>query len=69
MSEQDIREFYESALTLEAQMLVNYLIKEVVLYDDKMIIKYNNPLRTSPDDGQGFFFYDKNHSYTYTIPN
>ena len=69
MSEQDIREFYESALTLEAQMLVNYLIKEVVLYDDKMIIKYNNPLRTSPDDSQGFFFYDKNHSYTYTIPN
>ena len=41
---------YKSALTLEAQMLVNYLIKEVVLYDDKMIIKYNNPLRTSPDD-------------------
>lgn len=69
MSEQDIREFYESALTLEAQMLVNYLIKEVVLYDDKMIIKYNNPLRTSPDDCQGFFFYAKNHSYTYTIPN
>ena len=69
MSEQDIREFYESALMLEAQMLVNYLIKEVVLYDDKMIIKYNNPLRTSPDDSQGFFFYDKNHSYAYTIPN
>ena len=69
MSEQDIREFYESALTLEAQMLINYLVKEVVLFDDKIIIRFNNPLRTSPDDGQGFFFYNKNHSYTYTIPN
>ena len=69
MSEQDIREFYESALMLEPQMLVNYLIKEVVLYDDKIIIRFNNPLRTSPDDGQGFFFYNKNHSYSYTIPN
>ena len=69
MSEEDIREFYESALTLESQMLVNYLIKEVVLYDDKMIIRYNNPLRTSLDENQGFFFYDKNVSYTYTIPN
>lgn len=69
MSEEDIREFYESALTLESQMLVNYLIKEVVLYDDKMIIRYNNPLRKSLDENQGFFFYDKNVSYTYTIPN
>lgn len=34
-----------------------------------MIIRYNNPLRTSLDENQGFFFYDKNVSYTYTIPN
>ena len=69
LSEKEIREFYEQALRLEPQMLINYLVKEVVLFDDKIIIRFNNPLRTSPDDGQGFFFYNKNHSYTYTIPN
>ena len=38
MSESDIREFYESAIDLAPQILINYLVKEVILYDDKAII-------------------------------
>ena len=59
LSKEDIRAYYEKALTLEPQMLVNYLIKEIVLFDDRIEIHFNSPIRTSPDDSQGFSFYSK----------
>ena len=52
-----IREFYDEALTLGAEQLIDYLIKDIVLYDDKIEIHFNKPTRTSPDDNQGFSFY------------
>jgi hypothetical protein len=55
--ESAIREYYEEAITLGAEQLIHYLIKEVVLYDDKIEIYFNKPTRTSPDDNQGFSFY------------
>ncbi len=59
LSESDMKEFYIQALKLEPQMLINYLIKEIVLFDDKIEIHYNSPIRISPDDSQGFSFYSK----------
>ena len=60
LSERDIREYYEQALKLEPQMLINYLIKEIVLFDDKIEIHFNSPIRKSPDDdNQGFIFYSE----------
>ena len=38
----------------EKRLLVNLLIQEIVLYDDKIEIYFNNPTTKSPDDGQGF---------------
>ena len=52
-----IREYYDEALTLGAEQLIDYLIKEIVLYDDKIEIHFNKPTRTSPDDNQGFSIY------------
>ena len=52
-----IREFYDEALTLGAEQLIDYLIKDIVLYDDKIEIHFNKPTRTSPDDNQGFSIY------------
>ena len=64
----DIREYYKSALTLEAQALINYLVKEVVLYDDKIEIYFNKPTRTSPDENRGFSVYsEKNEKYNVEI--
>ena len=54
VSEADIRAYYKSALALEAQMLIDYLIREIVLFDDKMEIYFNKPTRTSPDEDRGF---------------
>ena len=58
-SESDIREFYEQALKLEPQMLINYLIKEILLFDDRIEIYYNSPIVKSPDNNRGFCFCDK----------
>ena len=60
---EEIREYYNSALALEAQMLVNYLIKEIVLYDDIIEIYFNKPTRTSPDENRGFSVYSGTTDY------
>ncbi len=55
----DIREFYEQMLH-EPKTLITYLIKQVVLYDDKIKIQFNSPIRISPDDEQsGLIFYSE----------
>ena len=38
-------------------MLINLLVKEIVLYDDKIEIYYNNPTTKSPDESRGFLLY------------
>jgi len=58
ITEEDIKEFYIQALKLEPQMLIDYLIKEIKAFDDKIEITFNSPLRTSPDN-QGFSFLSK----------
>lgn len=59
-SEKTIKEFYEAGLKLEPIMLVNYFIKEIILYDDEVKIYFNSPLTISPEESQGFSFYNKN---------
>lgn len=55
----DIREFYEQMLQ-EPKMLITYLVKQVVLYDDKIKIQFNSPIRISPDDEKsGLIFYSE----------
>ena len=53
-TEQEVREYYEQALHMEPQMLINFLIDKIVLFDDKIEIYYTSPITKSPDDGQGF---------------
>lgn len=58
VSEITIRKFYEDGLQLEPMMLINYFIKEIIVYDDEIKIQFHNPLQISPDESQGFLFYD-----------
>ena len=69
ITEKEIRKYYEEALKLEPQMLINYLIKEIVLYDNRTDIIYNSPIKStdSPDDSQGFSFYSKSIKVGNTI--
>ena len=59
LTEQNMREFYETALLYEPKTLINYLVKHIVLYDDKMEIYFNNPIiNGGPDyESRGFCFY------------
>ncbi len=68
ITEKEIRQYYTEALKLEPQMLINYLIKEIVLYDDRIDIFYNSPITkttNSPDESQGFSFYTKSMKVGY----
>jgi hypothetical protein len=57
VSEEQIHAYYKEALALEAQMLINYLVKEIVMYDDKIEIFFHKPTRKSPDESRGCFVY------------
>lgn len=60
IKESDIRQYYEQALKLEPQMLISYLIKQIVIFDDKIEIHYNSPIKSSPDNnGLDFLFYSQ----------
>ena len=57
ITENEIREYYNKVLSRKAPLLINILIKEIILYDDKMKIKLYSPIKKSPDDDQGLLFY------------
>ena len=52
-----IREYYAEALKLESAMLINLFIRKIVLYNDKIEIYFNTPLRNDPDDDRGCSFF------------
>ena len=74
LKESDIREFYQQALKLEPQLLINYIIKQVLLFDNKVQIQFNSPIRISPEDeNSGLVFYSATfkmitHKYAYIEP-
>ena len=47
--ESEIRKFYKEALKRESLMLINYIVKEIRLYNDKIDIILNSPTFRSPD--------------------
>jgi len=59
VSESDLKKYFVKALKSEPQVLINYLVKEIKLFDDKMEIYINSPIRKSPDDSQGFFIFQE----------
>ncbi len=69
LSKQEITDFYKLGLEQSPQMLINLLIKQIQLFDDKIIIVYNSPKTMSLDESQGFSFYTDNVPYPIYIQN
>lgn len=69
LSKEQIIDYYKSAIEKEPLQLINYFVKEIQLYDDKMIIIYNTPKTINLDESQGSSFYDKNVKMPYVIQN
>ena len=55
VSKQALKEFFIEALKLEPKLLIDYVIKEIRVYEDKLEIIFNSPIKRSPDTNQGFF--------------
>ena len=69
VSAEEIRAFYEAALLQEPLMLINYLVKEITVFDDAIHIYFNSPLQISPDDSQGFSFCDRETTIAVHVQN
>ena len=70
LKESEIRTYYLQALRMEPKLLMSYLIKQVVVYDDKIEIYFNNLLKTSPDNiDRGFSYIAKNIKISYKLPH
>ena len=69
LPESTVRKFYTDALKAEPKLLIDCLIKEIILYDDKIEIYFNSPIKISPDESRGFTFYTENIKITYKDPH
>ena len=69
MTEKEIRVYYESALLQEPQMLINFLIREIIVFDDEIHSYFNNPLQTGPDASQGLSVCDRETTIPTHIQN
>lgn len=54
MTRAQIKEFYSDSLGMEPRMLIEYLVKEVIMYDDEIQIIFKSPINTVPDEDRGF---------------
>ena len=69
LTEEDIQKYYLKALKLEPFILINYLIKNIVVYKDKLEITFNSPIQKSPEINQGFIFYSNTKLFPKYIQN
>lgn len=69
LNKDQIKEFYTQALLLEPKLLINYLVMQIVLFDDKIQIQFNSPIPTSPDnDNRGFSLCSKKVKVAFKVP-
>ncbi len=69
ITENDIREFFIQAIKLEPKLMINYLVKEIILFDDKVEIYFNNPIVKGPDESQGFLLFKAINKMRHYIVN
>ena len=48
LTREQIRTYYGKALKLEPQLLISYLVRRIVLFDDRAVIEYIQSLNTKP---------------------
>lgn len=65
MKREDIFEYFHAAIKKEPRQLISTLVKEVVLYNDKIEIHYNYTDSKNPDgdDRRDFIFYECEKSF------
>ena len=72
LDKDQIKAFYLQALQLEPKLLINCLVKQIILFDDKIQIIYNSPIKQSPDSDEsrrGFSLFSKTVKLAYKVPH
>ena len=70
LTREQIRTYYGKALKLEPQLLISYLVRRIVLFDDRAEIEYNTPIDTTSGDGRGILLDTIGRDYTaYSVAN
>ena len=59
LGREEVEAFYVDALKKEAKLIIEILIKEIVLYNDRIKIYLNSPTKNGPDENRGFSFYHR----------
>ena len=56
MNREQLQKHYANAINRNVKEIVGLLIKEIKVYNDRIKITINTPLKKSPDDDQGSFY-------------
>ena len=68
LTKEDIVTYLNDALKLEPQLLINYIVNQIILYDDKMQIYFNSPtIKTT--NGNKTPFSTKSYKLPHIIQN
>ena len=59
LTKDEIQQFYKAGLQKDPLRMINLFVKEILLFNDKMIITYNTPQKMDLGESQGFSFYDR----------
>ncbi|MGN1201224.1 MAG: recombinase family protein [Candidatus Caccovivens sp.] len=59
ISEEEIRKFYTDALKQEPMMLINYLIKQIKMFNERIEITFNSPTLRGPNTDFSFLTINK----------
>ena len=55
LTREQVKEYFKKAFEFESVMLINYLVDDIIMYNDKVEIIFNSPIQKSPND-KGFSF-------------
>ncbi len=61
ITKEEINSFYLTALSLEPKLLINYIVKEIIVFDDKIKIYLNTPKIISPDTRRDFLIFSEDN--------
>ena len=68
LTEQQIRAFYNQALSMEPTIILDYFVEEITLFDNKIIIRFKQPPQSPDSNGRGFLFSTCYVHYTFAVP-
>lgn len=55
----EIARYYKQGIQMEPIYLITYLVDEILLYNDKIEIRFTSPITKGPDESRDLLLYEK----------